>query len=83
VGPDEATIEQRFVGVRALDEQLAGLHNKKVMALRDNLAFAPMPADAPRIDTAAGLASMAMTVSSDHLVNFMQMRDISAPPAPK
>ena len=83
VGPDEATIEQRFVGVRALDEQLAGLHNKKVMAVRDNVTFIPMPANAPRVDSAAGLASVALTSGCDQLVNYMQMKEVQPGSGPE
>jgi len=82
MGSDEATINARFATVRTLDEQIAGLHTKKVMALRDNLTFVPMPADRPPVDTAAQLASVSLTSGCDQLVNFMQMRDIAPGAAP-
>jgi hypothetical protein len=72
VGSDEASIETRFVRVRALDVQLAGLHTKKQMSTRDNLMFIPMPRDQPLLQTAAALASVSMTTTCDQLVAYLQ-----------
>jgi hypothetical protein len=86
MGPDGTTIESRFAGVRELDEQLAGLHSKKLMSARDNLLLVPMPSDRPMIDTAASLAAASLTVGCDQLVAYMQSQGVepgAGPEGPK
>jgi hypothetical protein len=77
VGKDGATVESRFAGVRALDDHLAGLHDKTTMSVRDNLTFSPLSADAPLVSAASGLAAFALTSACDQLVAYMQSEGVS------